>query len=217
MAKETEAATETQSGTVQATEAKKEETVDYEARYKTSQAEIQKLTEDNKSKDELLDTVSPYVNWDAAQGKTVPETQTDTDAEGYVSKKTMQEALIGIENKSNSQIMALQFQVAHPELAPYEKTLVGPTILRMRKEHPRESLGKILDRTAESVTKFLETERAKGEQQAKDALKKKEEELAGVSGLESAGTTAPTKEEQGETKEEYFAKRKAQIAKRKGL
>lgn len=217
MAKETETATEAPSGTVQAAETKKEETVDYEAKYKTSQAEIQKLTEDNKSKEELLDAVSPYVNWDAAHGESTTEKQTDTDEEGYVSKRTMQQAISGIESKSDSQIMALKFQVAHPELAPYEKTLVGPTILRMRKEHPHESLSKILDRTAESVNKFLETERAKGESKAKEAQEKKEKELAGVSGLDSAGTTAPTTEEQGETKEDYFASRKAQIAKRKGL
>jgi len=217
MAKETEPATETQSGTVQATETKKEATVDYEAKYKASQAEIEKLTVDNKSKEELLDAVSPYVNWDAAQGKTATEKQTDADDEGYVSKKTMMDAISGLENKSSSQIMALQFQVAHPELAPYEKTLVGPTILRMRKEHPHEPLSKILERTAESVNKFLEAERAKGEAKAKEAQKKKDEELAGVSGLESAGTTAPTAEEQGETKEEYFKNRQAQIARKKSI
>ena len=215
MAKE-ETATKTQSDSAQATETKKEETVDYEAAYKTSQAEIQKLTEDGKSDKELLDAVTPYVNWDAVQGKkSVPETQTED--EGYVSRKTLQDAISGIESKSDSKIMALQFQVAHPELAPYEKTLIGPTILRMRREHPHEPLSKILDRTAESVTNFLETERAKGEKIAKEAQEKKEKELAGVSGLESAGTTTPTAEEQGETKEEYVAKRKAQIAKKKGL
>lgn len=218
MAKETETATETQSDTVQATDTKKEATVDYEAKYKTSQAEIQKLAEDNKSKEELLDAVSPYVNWDAAGGKTTtPEKQTDTDDEGYVSKKSMQEAISGIETKSNSAIMALQFQVAHPELAPYEKTLVGPTILRMRKEHPHESLSKILERTAESVNKFLEGERAKGAEKAKEAQEKKDEELANVSGLEAAGTTTPTTEERGETKEEYLSDRQAQLAKKKSL
>jgi len=216
MAKETETATETQSGTAQATDTRKDDAVDYEARYKASQAEIQKLSEDNKSKEELLDAVSPYVNWDAAQGKT-PATETQTDDDGYVSKKTMQQAISGLENKSNSRIMALQFQVAHPELAPYEKTLVSPTILRMRKEHPHDPLDKILERTAESVNKFLQAERSKGEQKAKEEQKKKEDELAGASGLDSAGTTTPVAEEQGETDKEYFAKRKAQIAKRKGL
>lgn len=217
MAKETETATETQSGTAQATETKKEDTVDYEAKYKTSQAEIQKLTEEGQKDKELLDAVSPYVNWDAARGNPPTEKQTDTDDEGYVSKKTMQEAIGGIKSESNSAIMALQFQVAHPDLAPYEKTLVGPTILRMRREHPHEPLSKILERTAESVNKFLEGERAKGAEKAKEAQKKKDDELAGVSGLESAGTTTPTTEEQGETKEQYLSDRQAQLAKKKGM
>jgi hypothetical protein len=188
--------------------AKEEPKEDFENKYKEMQGKYDQLHQELKTAKETLDAVTPYVNWEAAQGKPAED-------DSYVSKKDIEERIRSVSEMQENRILELQFRVDHPELKGYETTLVAPALVRARREHPRVSKEKLLEIAAKDVTDFLETERKKGEQKAKETKAKADAEA--MSGLESGGATTPKPEDEGQTNDEYVAYRRKILNKKKGL
>jgi len=189
----------------------KTETPDYEKQYKDTQAELTKASQELSEQKQFVDTISPYVDWGKVQGG---EEKPSEEESGYIDRKAYAEGLKELSGNIDIKLLALGFRQAHPELKPYEETITGPALARLRRQHPRESIEKVMDRAAKFTTELLEQERNKG---AEDAEKKKQE-AAAVGGLDSAGPTSPKEEKPlGETGADYIARRKAQSRKSRGL
>lgn len=185
----------------QAAVAENKTTENFEAKFKEMQSKYEQKDIELKRVQETLNAVTPYVNWDAANNPPVEE-------DGYVSKKDIATQLRSISESSENKILELQFQVNHPELKGYENTLVAPTLIKIRRQHPTMSKEELLETTAKEVNEFLETERKRGEQRVLNEKKKKEAEM--MSGLETSGQTTP-KVDEGETRDEYIANRRKSL------
>jgi hypothetical protein len=215
MADETEKTEEIQSqadsqaaGTEKEAQGEKEsQTEDWEAKYKESQAAHQKAIEERDKANETLDLVYPAVDFSKLQG--AEETE-----EGEKPALT-QDDLDRHSQNINNKLLTLDFRQKHPELREYETSLVGPAIARIRSQNPRMTLDKVLDKAAEETNAFLDTEREKGRTEADE----KKAKAAAASGLGSASTTSTKKkpEDQGESKKEYFARRRKQNLQGRGL
>jgi len=172
-----------------------------EAQYKELQAKVQELQAERDSLQSQYDLLAEYVDWDKVRGITEESQTTETtDPE----KKSLEAEIRRLESQIQSKLLVLEFRSQYPDLKDYEESLVAPAILRFRRQFPRENPEKILERAAKFARDFLESERAKGKELAKD---KKAEEAA-ASGLESEGSTSPKEEKPGQTPEEYIAERK---------
>lgn len=185
--------------------------VNWEERYKNLEADHTKTSQELSDQKQFADTISPYVDWGRVQG------EEEKPAEGepsFVDKKTHADSLKELSGNIDIKLLALGFRQEHPELKPYEETITGPALARLRRQYPRESIAKVMDRAAKFTTELLEQERNKG---AEDAEKKKQE-AAAVGGLGSAGPTSPKEEKPlGETGTDYVARRKEQSRKSRGL
>lgn len=200
---------ENQSAEGQAPAVEKEESPkeDFENKYKELQGKYDQTNQELKKVQETLDAVTPYVNWEMTQQ------QNQEGQEEYLSKKDLATTLKDLNERSENRILELQFRVDHPELKGYEDSLVAPTLVRLRKQHPSFSKERLLNEAAKEVNDFLESERKKGEKKAKEEKAKKEaEEMAG---LESGGATVPKEEDAGQTKDEYIAERRKRLEKMK--
>ena len=120
---------------------------------------------------------------------------------------------------TDMKLLTMQFRSEHPELKPYEDTLVAPEIARQRRANPSLSPEQLLKNAAEFANNFLESERNKGGQSQEAKSKAKAAETAKASGFASAGTTAPKKPESagGESKEDYVSRRKEESRKARGI
>ena len=185
--------------------------VDWEERYKNLESDHTKTSQELTEQKQFVDTVTPYVDWGKVQGG---EEKPSDEEQGFIDKKAHADSLRELSNTVDVKLLALGFRQAHPELKPYEETITGPALARLRQQYPRESIEKVMDRAARFTTELLEQERNKG---AEDAEKKKQE-AAAAEGLGSAGPTSPKEEKPlGETGKEYFARRKEQSRKSRGL
>ncbi|MHC4316807.1 MAG: hypothetical protein ACYSW3_30570 [Planctomycetota bacterium] len=213
MADETETAEQTQSQDATGAAEKEaqgaesqEQKEDYEAKYKAQQAEYQKAIEERDEARNTLDTVYPAIDFDKLQGG-----QQQEEAE---KPPVTQEDLVATKQEINNKLLTLDFRQKHPELRDYEGSLVGPAIARIRMQNPRMALDKVLDKAAEETEAFLEKEREKGRAEAE----KKKADAAAAGGLGAAGSKSEKKaEDEGESAEDYVARRKKESAKARGL
>lgn len=189
------------------------EEVNWEKRYKNLEADHTTTSQKLAEQEQLVELVSPYVDWGKVQGS--GEAPSDPEEEGTVDKKMLTTSLKDLSDKVDTKLLTLDFRQAHPELRPYEDTITGPALSRLRRKYPREPIRKVMERAADFTAKFLEEERKKGEETAE----KKSQEAAGAGGLGSASPTSPAKKEEplGETNKDYLARRKAQSRKARGL
>jgi hypothetical protein len=196
------------------------ETVDWEARHKEAEAELTKAKEAAAESERLIELVTPHVDWNAVQGTKPTETTTEEEGEEqFVSAKSHKEALQAVRQENQMQLLTMQFRLEHPDLRPYEDTLIVPEIVRLRRAHPNLNAAQLLTKATKNATDFLEAERAKGTEKAKEEQEAKARETARASGFASTGTTAPKKDESqgGESTEDYIARRKEQSRRNRGL
>lgn len=204
---------EVQTGETQAAEAAKEP--DYRKMYEEQQSKVENLTRDLRQKEETLDAVTPYVDWAAASGQQTVTPEADSGEENYIDRKTMTEQLQKLQSSHNIQMAAMQFRIDNPDLKAYENTLVSPAVQRIIQKNPHLSQAEVLKRAATEVREFLEAERAKGKAEAEEKEEKRRKEVQKASGLGSSGETAPESDNEGETKEQYMARRRKRLEKMK--
>ena len=190
----------------------KEPKEDYEKKYKElqgkSQQEIERLNAELDSQKQMLDAVTPYVNWDAAQGKQ-PEGEPE-----YLDKKTFEDARRKDNEQRENELLELRFERDNPDLKPYMK-YVKAELFEARMKNPRATKQQLLDSAADSTRKFLESEREKVRKEQLEAKRSEDETL--LAGLDAQGNTSPQEEEKGQTYDEYIAERKAELRKKMGL
>ena len=183
-----------------------EKTEDYEAKYKTQQAEYQKVVEERDNAQSTLDTVYPAIDFSKLQGSEEQE-------EGEKPPVT-QEDLAMHKQAIDNKLLTLDFRQKHPELRDYEGSIVGPAIARIRRANPHMSIDKVLDKAAEETETFLEKEREKG----RTEVEKKKTDAAAAGGLGAAGSKSAKKpEDEGESNTDYITRRKKESAKARGL
>ena len=179
---------------------------DYEAQYKTLQAEHEKTARERDEAVSQVDLLSDYVDWDKVRGGDSSGEKTTQDAPGTKLGTDIEARLAQKERQVDAKLLALQFRVDHPELIEYENTLVSPAIARIRRLHPRTPSVKIVEMAVKDTQEFLAKERAK----ALDLSKKKAKEEAEVDGLGNDSVTSPTGSDTGgETPAQYMAERRA--------
>jgi hypothetical protein len=202
-------------------QAPSEPEVNYQERYEQLEKEHTALGQKAKENEQLIEMVTPHVDWNAVQGGQAPaaESQEDSEAQDqFISRKAHDEAIRASQQQTDVKLLTMQFRSEHPELRDYEKTLVGPEIMRLRRTSPNLTADQLVQKATEFATGFLEKERAKGTEKADQERKAKAAETAKASGFASTGSTPPAKEEQvGETPEENVARRKEESRKRRGL
>jgi hypothetical protein len=202
-------------------QAQEEEQIDWESRHKELEAEHTKLSQKSKENEQLLELVTPHVDWNKVQGGSAPaESAEDGESEEqFISRKAHDEALRKVQQGTDVKLLTMQFRTEHPDLKPYENTLVVPEIARLRRANPSLTADQLLEKATKFATDFLEAERQKGTEAKAKEDKAKSVETAKASGFASAGTTAPKKPESsgGESTEDYIARRKEQSRKARGL
>jgi len=177
---------------------------DFEKRYKDSQAHISKIEQENatirqqSTKDkELLDTVTPFIDWDKANGN-----KTSDDDDEYVDKKTLKNQMKAFERKLAISEQTNAFRLNHPDMVPYED-LVG---VMLGKTDTRKPMPERIESAVSSVKKLLESERVKGREEYEKEKKEKTAKEAETSGLSTAkGPKGQEKPPEAETKEGYTA------------
>jgi len=186
------------------------------ADHKALQAKFEELQRKSAEDAQLLEAVTPHVNWDAVRGGgQSAEADEGEGEEEFVSKKSLAQSLRQVGDIVNTKMAALKFRQDHPELLKYEDSLVGPAILRIRRENPSLSTDRVCEKAAEFATEFLASERDKGKGEAAD----KSKTVAATGGLASGGVTPSVKpkDDAGESDVDYIARRKAESAKRRGI
>lgn len=184
--------------------------VNWEERYKNLESDHTKTSQELADNKQLLDTVSPYVDWGKVQGG--EEKPPEEEGQGFIDKKAHADSLKELSDNVDIKLLTLEFRQDHPELKPYEG-LVGFNLLNnTSKNKPiKQRMGDAVKMTQE----FLEKERTAGKEEAE----KKTQEAAAAGGLGSAGASSPEKKEVplGESGKDYIARRKAESRKTRGL
>ena len=201
---------------VEDSEKKTKDEDSYEKRYKDSQTHITKIEQENASlrdtanKDkELLDAVSPYVNWDAANGKQTME----VDDDGYVDKKTLNDKLGTIQKQIVENQQLQYFRTKYPELI--EQEIVVSAFFN--KTDPRKKFEDRLNSAVENTQKLIESQRTKGREEYEKEKKEKTAKEAAVAGLAGGKGPKGSKEEpEGESYEDYIKSRKSTASKARG-
>jgi len=178
--------------------------VDWEKRYKDAQSELTKKSQELKataeeySRDkELLDQVTPYIDWKALNGSS-GELEDD---DGYVSKKEMKAQIAQIKKSQDIARITLDFRRKYPDMIDYEDQ-VG--FYLQNKTDPRHKMADRIEKAVEYTKNFLEAERKKGITSAEAREKEAKAKEAEVSGLKAGGQTSPPKEDDGvETEQDY--------------
>ena len=160
----------------------------------------------------MLDAVTPYVDWEAAQGGKSQQTD-ETDQDEYLTRKDIENMRRKDRELAELELLELRFEVANPDLKPYMK-LVRAEYADVQRKNPRATRKQLVDLAAENTRKFLKKEHEKVVKGLKED-KRKEDEIT-ASGLDSQGNPSPKQEERGQSADEYAAERKADLAQRKG-
>lgn len=187
---------------------------DYETKYKQMQAkyqqDVEKLNQEIETNKQMLDAVTPFVDWEAAQGRKKQEGYESTE---YIDRKAIEEMRARDNEMSENRLLELQFKVDNPDLKN-EIDLVRVKFADLRVKHPRTSKVKLLEMAAEETRNHIKAIKESALAEIKKAQAEKEE--AEAAGLESQGGTTPVEEQAGQTPQEYLAQRKARLQKLKG-
>ena len=189
----------------------------YEQRYKDLQATMTKTTQENallkdaQAKDkELLDAVTPYIDYDRMNGKVAePE-----DGDAIVDQRTLTSTVQALKDEIAQNRTTQNFRSKYPEMIDHED-LVG---MYLQKTNPRDTIENRIAKAVESTKTLLESQQAKGREKFEEETKKKTSKEAEVSGFDG-GTVLKggKKEPDGETYDEYLQSRKNMSAKAQGL
>ena len=188
---------------------------DYKVKYESLQGEHQKLVEQHRSAQQTLDTLDQYGAIDWAK-ITNPKSEPD-EKSTETETSDIENRLRSIEEQADNKVLALQFQVEHPDLKEYRDALVVPTLMRVRRKYPRKSKEEVLELTATEVREFLTKQEEKF--LAKQKAEKAKEDAIKASGLGSTGKTTPEEEvvDEDELRQKYIERRREKRRKRIGL
>jgi len=89
--------------------------VDWEKRYKDAQSELTRTKQDYSRDKELLETITPFVNWDAASGK-----QVEPEDDGLVSKSELNRVRKELQQALEVQKYTADFRTKYPDMIEYE-------------------------------------------------------------------------------------------------
>lgn len=224
MSSEEETGLQTQENTGQETDSQtetgtpeekgQEEKVDWEKRYKDLQ------TDHTTTKQRLADAERQAQEREEAAQQT--EEETGYEEEGFVDRKTMNQAIEKAVSKAVSKVRMQTadsyFRRTYPELVKHENIISG--ILRNPKDSQSLKGASAEERIDAAVKEFNElTEEAitSAKAEAETEAKEREEKNRKATGLGESSTT-PSKSEDGDVSDEQELKnRKAQSAKRRGL
>lgn len=186
---------------------------DYETKYKQMQAkyqqDVERLNQEIESNKQMLDAVTPFVDWEAAQGKK----KESFESTEYLDRKSIEEMRARDNEMAENRLLELQFKVDNPDLKN-EIDLVKVKLSDLRIKHPRTNKVKLLEMAAEETRNHIKAIKESALAEMKKTQAEKEE--AEAAGLESQGGTTPEQEQKGQTNEEYFAERKARLQTKKG-
>ena len=177
---------------------------DYEQRYNDSQEHIARIEEENATmressfKDkELIDAVSPFIDWDAVNGKTKPA----EDDDAYVNKKTLKQTKDELHAMITRMNATQNFRTKYPDMIEYED-LVG---VYLNKTNQRDSMESRIEKAVENTRKLIESERNKGRESFEKEKKGKVAKEAEASGLAAAkGQKGSEEEPEGESFDDYI-------------
>jgi hypothetical protein len=189
----------------------------YEQRYKDLQSTMTKTTQENATlkeaatkSQELIDGLTPYINYDKMNGKVeAPE-----NGDELVDQQTLASTVQELKNQISQNTVTQNFRSKHPDMIEHED-LVG---MFLGKTNSREPMDIRIEKAVASAKALLESEQSKGrtlqEQEVKDKAAK-EAEVAGIGDGKGPRPDAPA--EKGETYEEYMQVRKDMSAKAQNL
>jgi hypothetical protein len=189
----------------------------YEQRYKDLQATMTQtsqenatLKEANAKNDELLNAVTPFIDYDKMNGKVAaPE-----DGEALVDQKTLTDTVQSLRDEISQNRTTQNFRSKYPDMIDHED-LVG---MYLQKTNPRDTMDNRIAKAVESAKTLLESQQTKGREKFEEEAKKKTSKEAEASGFDGGGVPKGEKKEpDGETYEEYLQSRKNASAKAQGL
>ena len=139
-----------------------DKTDEFEKRYNDSQSHIVTLEKENKDmrdtaqkEKELLDAVTPYVDWAAVNGTKAEPT---SDSEALVDQKTLNDKFQALENKITTSNNTQAFRTKYPDMVEYED-LVS---VYFQKTDTRRPFNERLKKAVENTRTLLESEQTKG-------------------------------------------------------
>lgn len=200
-------------------EVKEADKVDFEKRYNDSQTHISKIeaenasfrTETQKDKD-LIDGMSPFVDWSALNG--VKPSETTSNGDDLVDKATLDKTIEELRSQINRNSITQDFRSKYSDMVQYED-LVG---VYLQKTDTRRPMEERIEKAVESTRKFLESERATGRDSFETEKKEKAAKEAEAAGLSNGkGPLVDKDVTGGETYDEYIASRKDMSAKTQGI
>jgi hypothetical protein len=189
----------------------------YEQRYKDLQATMTKTTQENatlkerQAKDEeLLNAVTPFIDYDKMNGKVAdPE-----NGDELVSQQTLASTVQDLKNQISQNRTTQDFRSKHPDMIEHED-LVG---MFLGKTNSREPMDIRIEKAVASAKALLESQQSKGRDLQEAEVKDKAAKEAEVAGLgDGKGPQSDAPAEKGETFDEYMQSRKDASAKAQGL
>ncbi len=179
----------------------------YEKRYNDSQTHITQIEKENatmrtdaEENKRVFDAVSPYIDWDAANGT---QKTTETDDEGYVDRRTLNKEIKDLRSQINRNAVTQEFRGKHPDMVEHEDLVA----MYLGKTDPRQTSETRIEKAVESAKKFLELERTKGREDyviEEKAKKGKEAEASGLSEAKGPkGESKSESDEKPETDQDY--------------
>jgi hypothetical protein len=189
----------------------------YEQRYKDLQATMTTTKQDNAvlkeaaAKDkELLDAVTPFIDYDKMNGKVAPP----EDGDALVDQQTLTKTVQSLKDEISQNRVTQNFRSKYPDMVAHED-LVG---MYLQKTNPREPMDARIAKAVESTKTLLESQQTKGREQFEKEAKDKTTKEAEASGFGGSTTQKGEKKEpDGETYDEYVQGRKDASAKAQGL
>jgi len=191
------------------------ESVNWEKRYKDLQSEytkttqeIKKINEEHAKDKELLDSVTPYIDWSKASGAA----EEGLDDDGYVSKKELDAKIRELKQAQEIARVTMDFRRKYPDMVEYEDQ-VG--FYLQNKTDPRRKISDRIEKAVEYTKKFLEAERMKGATMLEKEVKETKSKAATAAGLKGGDQVIPPKEDVPESAADYVAYLRESQEKRK--
>ena len=186
-----------------------EQKVDWEKRFKDTQSsftkqqqELSELKREAQKNKELLDVVSQYVDWSRVTDGTPQNQAQELDDADPVTR--LEQKFDALNRDIRVERTLTSFRTAHPDMVPYEDLVTS----FMHKTDKRLRPETRLEEAVELTKKFLDSERARGREEALKAKQEIEAREAEAGGLEPGQTQVKEPGQEEEKYEDYIKSRK---------
>lgn len=187
-----------------------EQTVDWQKRYKDEQSELTRLQQKDKEREQFLETVSPFIDWEAAQGG---KPKTGETPEGFVDRNEFETFKKELKKQSEVSNLTSYFRTnkKYDDLQGLDnEKLVGMYLQNLQaKTYPPKPLDQLLDEAVTAARGYRQSVKDEASEKQKTVEEKekkvKEEKVAAeaaTSGLDST-KAAEGKEEVVMTEEQH--------------